>query len=66
MGTINRLAEQARQCTAAKGDRVLLAGSSLPGVIVQDGGYGYFKVRLDGTGQRVIRHFTSFAVIRTA
>jgi len=61
MGLIDRLAEQAKQCTLKVGDSVTLAGSNVTGKLVEDGGYGYFKVKLD-SGQRVIRHFTEMCL----
>jgi hypothetical protein len=62
MGLIGRLAAQAATCTMKTGDKVTLAGSDATARIVEDGGYGYFKVALDGTSRRVIRHFTELAL----
>ncbi len=53
----------AARCTLKVRDRVILGGSGQPGVIVQDGGYGFFEVKLDGTGKRVIRRYTELARI---
>lgn len=63
MGLTDRLAAQAATCTLKAGDGVTLAGTDVTGTIVQDGGYGYFKIKLDGGRQRVIRHFTEIALI---
>lgn len=60
--TVAELAEQAATCTLKVRDRVTIADGGKTGVIVQDGGYGYFKIALDGTGQRVIRHFTELVI----
>lgn len=64
MDAVDRLkAEAAARCTLKLRDRVALAGTTLTGVIVQDGGYGYFKIKLDGGGRRVIRRFTDLTPI---
>jgi hypothetical protein len=62
MGRTDRLrADAGANCTMKRGDRVTLAGTGTAGTIVQDGGYGYFKVRL-ADGQRVIRRYTELAL----
>jgi hypothetical protein len=66
MSRTDRLAAQAANCTMKRGDRVTLAGTAITGTIVQDGGYGYFKIRLDGSRRRVIRRFTEIALTPSA